>query len=255
MNSKLIYDVGMCDGSDTAHYLASGFKVISIEANPLMAAYGKRRFESEISAGQLTILNIGIANRTGTMPFWVNERRAEWSSFMKEIGCRDGTPCHSIEVPCNRMEDILKHYGVPFYLKVDIEGHDHLCLQGIPEDDLPQYVSCEACYVEWLDILFQKGYRKFKLINQADQFRALSLSRERLPLRDSWLKASNGIKKRWQNVFPVKYPYNSSGPFGEATNGEWMGYEEVKKLFLDFERGKNGRRTNEVSWFDFHAKA
>jgi len=227
--------------------------VISIEANPLLAEMGKRRFDRQIQSGQLTILNIGIADRIATIPFWVNERRAEWSSFMKEIGCRDGTPCHSIEVHCNRMEDVFSHYGVPYYLKIDIEGHDHLCLHGLFENDLPQYVSCEACHVEWLDILYQKGYRKFKLINQADQFRPVKLNRERLPFRDQWLKVNNGIKKRWQNIFKVKYPYNSSGPFGEATKGEWMNYDEVKKLFLDFERGTNGKRTNEVSWFDFHA--
>jgi hypothetical protein len=172
---------------------------------------------------------------------------------VKEIGCRNGTPCHSIPVDCNRMEDVLKLYGVPFYLKIDIEGHDHLCLLGISEQDPPQYVSCEAVELEWLDILYQKGYRKFKLINQADGFKAVRLSRERLPFRDPWLKISNGLKKRWQKLVPVKYPYNSSGPFGESTDGIWGTYEEIKKLWLDFERGKNGSRINQVSWFDFHA--
>ena len=254
MDKQLIYDVGMCDGSDTAHYLSKGFRVVSIEANPVLAERGKRIFDSAIKSGQLTILNIGIAERTGNIPFYVNERRAEWSSFVKEIGCRNGTPCHSILVNSNRMEDVLKQYGVPYYLKIDIEGHDHLCLLGIQSTDLPQYVSCEAVHPEWLDILYEKGYRQFKLINQADGFKAVSLSRERLPFRDAYLKISNGIKKRWQNQFAVKFPYNSSGPFGEETDGEWMPVEAVKQLLLDFESGKNGGRINQVSWFDFHAR-
>jgi len=253
MDKQLIYDVGMCDGSDTAHYLSKGFRVVSIEANPVLAERGKRLFNAAIKSGQLTILNIGIAERTGQMPFYVNERRAEWSSFVKEIGCRDGTPCHSITVNCNRMEDVLKEYGVPYYLKIDIEGHDHLCLLGISPSDPPPYLSCEAVHPEWLDILKDKGYQKFKLINQADGFKAVDLSRERLAFRDTFLKVSNGIKKRWQKRFAVKYPYNSSGPFAEETDGEWKSHEEIRQLLIDFETGNHGGRINQVSWFDFHA--
>jgi hypothetical protein len=36
MIAPLIYDVGMCDGADTAFYLAKGFRVIAIEANPTL---------------------------------------------------------------------------------------------------------------------------------------------------------------------------------------------------------------------------
>jgi FkbM family methyltransferase len=182
MDKQLIYDVGMCDGSDTAHYLSKGFRVVSIEANPVLAERGKRIFDSAIKSGQLTILNIGIDERTGNIPFYVNERRAEWSSFVKEIGCRNGTPCHSILVNSNRMEDVLKQYGVPYYLKIDIEGHDHLCLLGIQSADLPQY-ELRSRSPRMAGHPLKRDTASSKLINQADGFKAVSLSREQLPFR------------------------------------------------------------------------
>jgi hypothetical protein len=38
MIRNLIYDVGMHEGEDTQFYIARGFKVVSIEANPQLAA-------------------------------------------------------------------------------------------------------------------------------------------------------------------------------------------------------------------------
>ena len=49
MNSnlkKLIYDIGMFDGADTRYYLNKGYKVLAVEANPIVV---KRAFSSVIS--------------------------------------------------------------------------------------------------------------------------------------------------------------------------------------------------------------
>ena len=44
MNSnlkKLIFDIGMYDGSDTRYYLNEGFRVLAIEANPILVKRAK----------------------------------------------------------------------------------------------------------------------------------------------------------------------------------------------------------------------
>jgi hypothetical protein len=46
--SKLIYDVGMNNGDDTAYYLWCGFRVIAIEVNPELAADVAQRFAHQI---------------------------------------------------------------------------------------------------------------------------------------------------------------------------------------------------------------
>jgi FkbM family methyltransferase len=73
MNPKLIYDVGMHNGDDTAYYLRRGFRVVAIEPNPTLVATASERFCREIEAGELKILNVGVAAEDGELPFWVCE--------------------------------------------------------------------------------------------------------------------------------------------------------------------------------------
>src|SRR5205807_8636106 len=41
---RTVFDVGMHDGADTAFYLHQGCAVLAIEADPALAAAGRRRF-------------------------------------------------------------------------------------------------------------------------------------------------------------------------------------------------------------------
>src|SRR5690348_13468276 len=168
MNDRLIYDVGMHTGEDTAHYLKSGFNVLAVEANPVLAEQNKIKFAKAIEEGRLNILNVGIASKEEVLVFYKNLRLTEWSSFDKELGSRGGG-YEELKVNCVTTESLFATYGVPYYLKVDIEGYDYLCIDALGrEDELPPYVSCEASDLSLLDTLYQKGYRKFKVIGQAN---------------------------------------------------------------------------------------
>jgi len=102
MIPKLVYDVGMNNGDDAAYYLSLGYRVVAVEANPVLVAQGLERFAKEVAAGALTILNIGISNQEGELPFWICDGVSEWSSFDKSIASRDGVACHEIVVTCCR---------------------------------------------------------------------------------------------------------------------------------------------------------
>jgi hypothetical protein len=41
---NLVLDVGMHNGDDTAYYLASGYDVVAVEANPTLCASARDRF-------------------------------------------------------------------------------------------------------------------------------------------------------------------------------------------------------------------
>ena len=149
MIDDLIYDVGMNNGDDTAYYLARGYRVVAIEANPLLAKQGAERFAAEVAGGRLKILNVGVSDREGEFPFWICETMSEWSSFNRDIASRDGHPHHELMIPCQRFSSIVAGHGVPFYLKVDIEGNDMLCLRDLKGPDLPKYVSLEAAVADF----------------------------------------------------------------------------------------------------------
>jgi len=277
MVPDLIYDVGMHNGSDTAYYLHKGFRVLAIEANPVLAKQGRERFRDAIDAGRLTILNVGIAAEDGVATFWVNDANSEWSSFVKEVGCRDGSPCHSIEVPSMTFRRILEEHGVPYYLKIDIECADIHCLQGLRADDLPQYVSVEAHGLEYLCILRALGFDRFKCINQVDHnhpetavdnesrvvrlkngirrrpllartLRVLQVGRILRALRGTGGPAPAREEANW--VFPE----GSSGPFGEESVSGWQPLEPLAYDWLHLKLGHRRRGTLDMDgWHDFHA--
>ncbi len=137
MESDLIYDVGMNNGDDTAYYLHKGYRVVAIEAHPVQARKAAERFENDVAEGRLTILNIAVSEEEAELPFWVCESVSEWSSFDRKIASRQGAPHRRITVHGKRFSDILKMHGVPYYLKVDIEGSDLLCVRALSAHDLP----------------------------------------------------------------------------------------------------------------------
>jgi hypothetical protein len=72
--SDLIYDVGLHYGDDTAYYLHKGYRVVAVDADPMMVEGCNRRFADEIRCGKLMILNLGIASTRGNLRFWVHKR-------------------------------------------------------------------------------------------------------------------------------------------------------------------------------------
>ena len=64
---------------------------------------------------------------------------------------------------------MFRTHGIPFYLKIDIEGADHLVLDELGDfEDRPRYISMEAEKVDFsqlvseLNLLKRLGYRTFK---------------------------------------------------------------------------------------------
>ncbi len=252
--NELVFDIGMHKGEDTVFYLKKGYRVLAVEANPVLVEKAKKKFKLYIATGQLIILNVGIAETESILPFYKNLHLSEWSSFDKSIGTRNGTKYEVINVQCTTTKNLFETYGIPYYMKIDIEGYDHLCLSDIPDKSpKPKYVSCEACSLEWLNILLKKGYSKFKLISQGDGYRPIDISQEKKAYYPKYQIIKNGIKLRLQKFIPFKHLYGSSGPFGEETKGAWQSYEEVKNLYQTFRNPTSGMPLNTVSWFDFHA--
>lgn len=254
LEKDLIFDIGMHIGQDTEYYLKKGYKVVAVGANPLLVEQNKIKFHKAIAQKKLFIENVGVSDKESILPFYINKRLSEWSSFDKATGTRNNTPYEVMDIPCVTTASLFQKYGIPFYMKVDIEGFDFYALEHIPEiGDKPQFVSCEAVHIEWLDIVHNKGYKKFKLIHQGNSFKPMDLKLEGKKWFPKYQIITNGVKLRIQKIFPLKYTYGSSGPFGNDTKGEWKDYETTRNEYLAFYQHSKKQPLNQVSWFDFHA--
>ncbi len=153
---KIIYDIGKHNGEDTMLYLRSGYNVIAVEANPLLVEIASKKFKNEIKEGRLKILNLGINTiSNNNILFYKNVFKSEWSSFDYEAASKIKSTIENIFVNTITMEDLLNKYGIPFYLKIDIESYDTMCLESLFNFKiLPEYISCEASSIKNIDILY-----------------------------------------------------------------------------------------------------
>ena len=253
--NSVIFDVGMNNGDDSAHYLSLGCRVIAVEANPVLVDRAYSRFRREVATGQLTIEACGIYEGIDLVPFWVNDERSVFSSFDYNAAWRGQYRVHPVEVRCVSFDALLEKYGVPLYLKLDIEGQEGHCLRVLKRYRLPEYISVEAETLEHLVLLWELGYRQFKLVDQMRHNSTLpTLTNEKQSLHLT--KKLFSYMERFQNrMLPVQFPRGSSGPFGERTRGIWQTFEEVAYAWLHLHFGHTDRGVlNHGSWYDFHAK-
>src|SRR5213593_4023745 len=111
MERDLIFDIGVNNGDDTAHYLRRGFRVVGVEANPEMVANCERRFQAEIRAGRLVLLNAALAAEEGVVSFFVSEgHRGMWSSLDPALATRGNLAARQIAVEARSMRDLLQEY-------------------------------------------------------------------------------------------------------------------------------------------------
>ncbi len=183
----LIYDVGMHEGEDTDYYLKKGFRVIGFEAMPNLAAHCRNRFANEIQNGQLVIVEGAITDipssgkELGTVKFYSNIDNSAFGTVDAGWAKRNehlGTASEVIEVKAINFAECLNKYGIPYYMKIDIEGMDSVCLKSLINfDERPDYVSMESEKVSFdklineLELLKRLGYAQFKAVQQKDKSR------------------------------------------------------------------------------------
>lgn len=273
MDHRLIFDIGMNNGDDTAYYLHRGYRVVAVEADPTLVKTCEFRFSSEISTGALTIVNKAISTQHGEADFWICDQLSEWNSFDKESATRNGYTARHVRVPTIPLGTLFSEYGVPYFLKVDIEGYDPVAIREIDPTNAPPFVSMEIGSAEDFLLLQSKGYTRFKCVQQGCFQEVISPTLSLPSAFSAFLvqaKSStlaNRLRQIYRRLRPAKpnpltdedwsFAPGSSGPFGDDAPGEWRTMEEALHAWLSQKLGhKLGYRKNSIElslWFDVHA--
>lgn len=266
VSENLIFDIGMHEGEDTEFYLKKGFNVVAVEANPMLCQKTSTRLQKYIDSGQLKIINAAIADSVGFIDFYVSPSSPVWSTANLEWVRRSeqmGASFKSTKVTSITFEQIVYEFGLPYYLKIDIEGNDTLCLEGLVKLGCrPTHISIESCKTSMrdlrreLELLSHLGYNQFKIINQ-NQVPEQACPNP--PLEGAYVNH--------------KFKRGSSGAFGNETPGKWRTIEFVRLnyiwiYFKYFLYGNNGLIPNlhiktkrwptiqklvHPGWYDTHA--
>jgi len=237
-NTKLIADIGVSEGNDTAYYLRKGFDVVGVEANPVMFERLLKRFQTEIAAGRLTLLNRVACGISGqTVRFWRNEKFPPLSTANYDTaqGREFLVECSA---PSADWKDITSERGIPYYSKIDIEGGEKDLLRSMAGTDLlSPFISVECHTFEPVRQLHELGYARFKFVNQAI-----------LPSLAGMLP--NPAKEGTYISDPDWRA--ASGPFGHDLPGRWLAFEEAIEIFATIARLRAFETILRPCWFDCH---
>ena len=235
-HNNLIFDLGMHRGEDTEYYFKKGFRVVAFEANPDLVAENRLKFPNELDDGRLIIVSGAIVpeeNLGKPVRFYRNPSMTVWGTVDQEFADRNarvGAGFEEIEVQAVDFKSELHRYGVPYYMKVDLEGVDQLCLFALKDvDPRPDFISLESektsmeGLLEEIQILDSLGYQRFQAVQQFGM---------------SWQKEQKDAREGCYTGH--SFSEGSSGVFGRDLNGERLNMDEViekyKAIFQRYRR-------------------
>lgn len=272
MSDSFVFDIGMHKGEDTNYYLARGFRVVGVEADPDLLQNCRARFTDAIAEGRLFLHHGAIIEDDGaeSVRFYKNPHNTVWGTVVPAWAARNaglGAASVEIEVPVVDFPGLLARYGCPHYLKIDIEGMDRVCLAkllGTPHR--PKFVSIESEKVNYCDLvkefdLFRDlGYRRFYIQQQSD------IASRKVPP-----ESSEG------RFVDYRFESGSTGPFGTDLGGDWLTRKQAlgryRAIFAEYALFGDGARLNKSGrgrafieflarklrrpvpgWYDTHAR-
>jgi FkbM family methyltransferase len=210
-HSDLIYDLGLHKGEDTNFYLAKGFRVIAFEADPDLVQACREQFSTELESGQLTIVEGAIVEQpeSDTITFYKNKAVTVWGTIdpaWKDRNARMGWESVEITVPVVDFSACLEKYGIPYYIKIDIEGADRFSLQKLGEfEQRPDYVSIESSKISLSEIDIE------------------------LDILDGSMRAPVPAKEGKDIDFQLAH--DSSGLFGKELPGAWQSRAQIQRVY------------------------
>ena len=202
---KIIYDLGGNSGLNIPYYLLKSDLLVVIEANIKLCEIIKIKFKKEIINGRLVVENcvVTVLPNNINVDFYLHRHNDFLSQFLvpnKNIL----NEYLKIKLPSKNIISIIKYYGYPSYIKIDLEHYDSIILKEIFFKKIyPKYLSVESHSKEILDIITHDStYKSFKLVDGSQVHK----------------KYKNCIVNNTRYYFPK----HSAGPFGNDIDGHWL---------------------------------
>lgn len=152
----LIFDIGANEGAKTDVFLRLGARVVAVEPNDECSRNLEERFlELRIKPRPVTIVNTAVSNKSGTEEMIidgpgsaVNTLSPKWAEFLKKNKAGFAYRHCGLEfkqtqlVKTTTLDEIIAQYGLPFFVKIDVEGHELSVLRGLHQP--VRYLSFEV---------------------------------------------------------------------------------------------------------------
>ena len=138
----LVFDVGANCGGKTDLFLRLGAKVLAVEPDPSNQEVLKQKFQKfRIIKKPVEIVGKALSDRNATETMWVdapgsalNTLSQKWVDSLRLHKDRIGGALdyrQQREVYITTLDDLMITRGVPFFVKIDVEGYEANVLRGL----------------------------------------------------------------------------------------------------------------------------
>jgi FkbM family methyltransferase len=173
---QIIFDVGANWGSKTNVFSKLAYKVVSFEPAINCFRFLEKRFRNS----NVVVLNLALGNCESENEFYSVADNEGYSSLspkhievtLKQRGVSSAFKINKTKVKVKEIEYFINQFGVPDYIKIDVEGFELEVIKGLKtlvpiisfEANLPQFTQESVQCIEYLMRLSKNRYR-FNFIN------------------------------------------------------------------------------------------
>lgn len=232
----LIFDFGLHKGYDSAFYLKKAFRVVGLEAVPSLCRAAGARLDQ--FGDRMTIVNKALSSNAGEkVTFYSVPDKDDWGSLQEGNAGKGVYQSVAFQVDTTDLTELFNAYGVPYYIKCDLEGADRVFVAQLLKDGRrPTFVSVEINHEDDIDVLLKCGYEVGQIVNQA-------MNIHTKPPRP----AREGI------YVDASFDGETSGLFGrELPPEKWRPLEEVRQIYMDWKSLKARDDNLAPGWLDVH---
>jgi len=172
----LILDVGANHGYKTGIFLRLGAKVVAVEPDKVSQEILKQKFTGHrLKRRPLVIVPNAVSDKSNIETMWIDEPGSakntlsqKWAEMLRGDDRRFGHRLdfgHWKQVETTTIERLVAAHGLPFFVKIDVEGHELNVLRGMQrpvpylsfEVNLPEFRSEGLECVQVLACLTEHG--------------------------------------------------------------------------------------------------
>jgi FkbM family methyltransferase len=223
MVNKIVYDFGANNGDNIPYYLLKFDKVVAVEANQELAKQIIQRFSNYVISGRVIVENCIVSDSPGLLNFYLHKTKNILSQLPKPKDIKNFT---EVKIKAKTPSSIIKEYGDPEYIKIDVEHTDSKILKDLFTNNIfPKYISVESHDILVFSLLVSsEKYSSYKILDGQS-------------IHDIY-------KNKNINGEIYTFPFHSAGPMFEDIETAELNKEE---LFYELAKQRLG-------WKDIHAK-